>query len=150
MIRDSIIASLTPVFQDVLDAPDLHLTPTTSAGDVSGWDSVAHITLVVAIEQRFGIRFNTAEIEEMRNVGDLARLIAQKVGREQCMHAPDGVVGQREVHAALADAIDQVPASLAVVQDLDFVANGQVCVRDVVFEQGDRPGKIVLVAVEAR
>jgi len=80
MTRDSIIASLTPVFQDVLDAPDLHLTPTTSAGDVSGWDSVAHITLVVAIEQRFGIRFHTAEIEEMRNVGDLARLIAQKVG----------------------------------------------------------------------
>ena len=80
MTEDTIITALTPVFQDVLDLPELRLTPATSAADVPGWDSVAHITLVVAIEQRFGIRFNTAEIEELRNVGDLARLVAQKAG----------------------------------------------------------------------
>ena len=78
MKEAAIIAALTPVFQDVLDAPDLILTPATSASDVPGWDSVAHITLVVAIEQRFGIRFKTAEIEELGNVGDLARLVGEK------------------------------------------------------------------------
>lgn len=78
MIEDTIIDALTPVFQDVLDAPGLRLTAGTSASDVPGWDSVAHITLVVAIEQRFGMRFNTAELEELRNVSDLVRLIAQK------------------------------------------------------------------------
>ncbi len=80
MNEDAIIAELTPVFQDVLDEPDLVLTPQTQAADVPGWDSVAHITLVVALEQKFGIRFQTAEIEELRNVGDLARLIAHKKG----------------------------------------------------------------------
>ncbi len=80
MTEDVVIEALTPIFQDVLDVPGLHLTPATSAADVPGWDSVAHITLVVVIEQRFGIRFNTAEIEELRNVGDLARLIAQRAG----------------------------------------------------------------------
>lgn len=75
-----IIAELTPLFREVLDVPDLVLTPETRAGDVPGWDSAAHITLVVVVEQRFGVHFNTAEIEELHNVGDLARLIAQKKG----------------------------------------------------------------------
>lgn len=78
MTIDATIAELTPVFRDVLDDPDLVLTPETQAGDVPGWDSVTHITLVVAIEQKFGIRFNTAEIEELHSVGDLAKLVAQK------------------------------------------------------------------------
>ena len=82
MTEDEIIASLTPVFQGVLDEPSLVLTPSTSAADVPGWDSVAHITLVVAIEQRLGVRFNTAEIEELRNVGDLAWLIGEKMKRK--------------------------------------------------------------------
>lgn len=80
MTESDIIMALTPLFQDILDTPGLQLTPATSASDVPGWDSVAHITLVVAIEQRFGIRFNTAEIEELQNVDDLSRLIAQKAG----------------------------------------------------------------------
>ena len=78
MNQASIISELTPLFQDVLDNPGLALTPDTQAADVPGWDSVAHITLVVVIEQKFGIHFNTAEIEELRNVGDLAKLIAIK------------------------------------------------------------------------
>jgi acyl carrier protein len=78
MTEAAIISELTPLFQDVLDNPGLTLTPDTQAADVPGWDSVAHITLVVVIEQKFGIHFNTAEIEELRNVGDLAKLISIK------------------------------------------------------------------------
>lgn len=78
MTEAAIISELTPLFQDVLDNPGLRLSPDTQAADVPGWDSVAHITLVVAIEQKFGVHFNTAEIEELRNVGDLAKLISTK------------------------------------------------------------------------
>lgn len=78
MNEADIISELTPLFQEVLDNPSLTLTPDTQAADVAGWDSVAHITLVVVIEQKFGIHFNTAEIEELRNVGDLAKLISTK------------------------------------------------------------------------
>jgi acyl carrier protein len=78
MTEADILAGLTPVFQDVLDLPGLVLTPDTQAADVPGWDSVAHITLVVAIEQKFGLRFSTADVEELRNVGDLVKLVARK------------------------------------------------------------------------
>ena len=40
---------------------------------------VNHITIVVAIEQYFRIKFKTAEIEELRNVGDFVHLIEKKL-----------------------------------------------------------------------
>ena len=39
------------VFRDVLGEPDLVLTPQSHASSVEGWDLLAHIDLITAIEQ---------------------------------------------------------------------------------------------------
>ena len=80
MTPDQILHDLTGIFRTVLDDDALVLTPDTTAADVPGWDSMAHITIVVEAERHFGIKVRTAEIEEMRNVGDFMRLIAAKKG----------------------------------------------------------------------
>lgn len=68
----------------VFDEDDLILTESTSAAEVSGWDSMAHINLVVAVEKRFGVRFTAAELASLagagQNVGTLVKLLARKVG----------------------------------------------------------------------
>ena len=66
------------VFQTVFDVPDLTVGSETTANDVEGWDSLTHIDLIVAVEKEFKIRFRTAEVNGMKNVGDLVRLIEQK------------------------------------------------------------------------
>lgn len=71
-------AQLTDVFRDVFDDDALVIGPDTTADDVPGWDSQAHISLVVATEMRFGIRFRTAELEGLHKVADLVRLIDEK------------------------------------------------------------------------
>ena len=81
MTDDEILQKLTPVFRDVFDNPELELSPSTTADDVEEWDSVNHITLIVEIEQKFGIKFQTAELEELKNVGELVRLISSKLSR---------------------------------------------------------------------
>lgn len=73
-------ARVNRVFQAVFDAPDLTVGSETTANDVEGWDSLTHIDLIVAVEKEFKIRFRTAEVNGMKNVGDLVRLIVQKVG----------------------------------------------------------------------
>jgi acyl carrier protein len=72
------LAQLSAIMQEVLDDPDVNLTPATTADDVEGWDSMSNITFVVEVERRFRVKFNTAEIEEMRNVGDMLDIIAAK------------------------------------------------------------------------
>ncbi len=78
MTHDDIYAELTQVFRDVFDDDDITLTAATTAEDVPGWDSQAHVNLVVAVETRFGIRFRTAELEALHDVGDVVALIAAK------------------------------------------------------------------------
>jgi acyl carrier protein len=78
MDRTQMLAQLSTIMQEVLDDPNVVLTPATTADDVEGWDSMSNITFVVEVERRFGIKFNTAEIEEMRNVGDMLSIIAAK------------------------------------------------------------------------
>jgi acyl carrier protein len=78
MDRARVLVQLSAIMQEVLDDPSVDLTPATTADDVEGWDSMSNIMFVVEIERRLGIKFNTAEIEEMRNVGDMLDLIAAK------------------------------------------------------------------------
>ena len=78
MDRTQMLGQLSAIMQEVLDDPKLSLTPATTADDVEGWDSMSNITFVVEVERRFGIKFNTAEIEEMRNIGDMLDIIAAK------------------------------------------------------------------------
>ena len=73
-----ILSELTAILREVLDDPELVLSAETSAADIPGWDSMAHIALVVEVECRLGIRFQAAEIEALRQVGDLVALIEAK------------------------------------------------------------------------
>ena len=78
MDRTEILGKLEPIFVDVLDIPDLQLTADSNAQNVEGWDSLAHINLVVAIEKQFKIRFGLGELQDLKNVGEMADLIARK------------------------------------------------------------------------
>ena len=71
---------LASVFHDVFDDDSLSISSTTTAKDIEGWDSLTHVTLVVAVENAFGVKFTTKEISGLANVGDFIRLIARKTG----------------------------------------------------------------------
>jgi len=73
-----IYASLTEIFNEVFMRDDMQLTPALSAKDVPGWDSFKQIEIMITVEEKFGIKFNTREIDSLKNVGDLATLIVAK------------------------------------------------------------------------
>ena len=72
------IEQLTSIFRDVFDDEDLVIEQNTTAQDVDGWDSLAHIRLVVSIEKAYALRFSAAEISGLINVGEMAELILKK------------------------------------------------------------------------
>jgi acyl carrier protein len=72
------IAEITAVLRGVLRDSQLELAPTTRFGDVTGWDSMDLITVVVEVECRFGLQFELAEIDRLTTVGDLLNMIAAK------------------------------------------------------------------------
>ncbi len=78
MTDRDIYDALTEIFREVFDDPGVTATPELSATDVAEWDSFNHINIVVASEQRFGVKFHASEIESLRNVGEFVDLIARK------------------------------------------------------------------------
>ncbi len=81
MDRNSVIHELTPIFRDVLDLDDLKLVAESNAQNVEGWDSLAHVNLVVAIEKHYKIKFALGELQGLKNVGEMADLIQRKLAR---------------------------------------------------------------------
>ncbi len=79
MTEADILQQLTAIFRDVFDDDTITLTPATTADDVEGWDSAVHITITIAIEEHFHIKFRSAEIETLANVGDMIGLIRGKL-----------------------------------------------------------------------
>jgi len=76
--RSEVIAKLQLIFDDIFLEP-VSLTPELSANDVPEWDSLTHISLLLAVEKAFGIRFRVGEVEGTNNVGEFADLIAKRV-----------------------------------------------------------------------
>lgn len=77
--RAEIMNRLTHIFRDVLDDDSLVLRDDLTADQVEGWDSLNHIDLIVAVERNFKIRFTTAEITSLKNVGELINLVQRKL-----------------------------------------------------------------------
>lgn len=79
---DDVYEGFQDIFRETFDEPALVITEETTAEDVDGWDSLAHINLIIAIERHFGIKFATAEISRLKddgsNVGSMMALVVRK------------------------------------------------------------------------
>lgn len=68
-------ARLTNIFRDVFDDPTLELSEDLARGDWAAWDSLAHVKLVLAIEEEYGIKISFDQVANVRTVSDVKRLI---------------------------------------------------------------------------
>ncbi len=79
MTREDIFARLTDIFRNVFDDDEIVLTDSTTADDIEDWDSLEQINLLVAIEKRFNIKFQLADVSHLENVGAMVDLVAKLI-----------------------------------------------------------------------
>ena len=79
MTKPEVLAKLQTVFDDTF-MEEVNVTEDLAAKDVEEWDSLSHVSLVLAIEEAFGVRFRVGEVEATKNVGELADLIVKRTG----------------------------------------------------------------------
>ncbi|MEG1783152.1 MAG: acyl carrier protein [Oscillospiraceae bacterium] len=77
-MRSEILEKLNEIFCDVFDRSSIVINEKTAAGDIKGWDSLMHITLVAEVEEEFNIKFTMKEILEMDNVGEMIDIILKR------------------------------------------------------------------------
>ena len=76
-----VMNSCNEIFRTVFSNTELLISGSTSASDISDWDSLAQIRLLMAMEQTFEIQFSLDEVEDLQNVGEIVELILAKVNQ---------------------------------------------------------------------
>jgi acyl carrier protein len=67
---------LLQILADTLGVDVATLNEETSMENTAAWDSVAHLNLVLSLEQSFGQRFSTDEFMQMQSVASIRRALA--------------------------------------------------------------------------
>ena len=74
-MNESEILEFLQEIADVVFFSPVAIQRSLSAVDVEEWDSVANVTFVMSVEQKFGLRFKTGQFEKFQNIGDLVDFI---------------------------------------------------------------------------
>jgi acyl carrier protein len=72
------LSEITTIPREVLRDNALEFVPGTRFDDITGWDSMDLVTVVVEVECRFDVQFELAEIDRLTTIGDLLRMIDAK------------------------------------------------------------------------
>ena len=54
----------------------------TTASDISGWDSVGHLSLAGSLEEVFGISLDVDDLMEMESVREIVRIVTIKLSKK--------------------------------------------------------------------
>ena len=77
-----LLPEIQDIFRDIFDEESLVITRESNASNVADRDSLAHVNLVTAIEKKYKIKFALAELQELKNVGDMIDLIEKKLAEK--------------------------------------------------------------------
>ena len=73
------LKELQEIFRTVFDDNSLIISADTTAMDIEDWDSLSHIELIENIEKKYNVKFTTAEVMSLKNVGEFLTLLNKKV-----------------------------------------------------------------------
>ncbi len=63
---------------DIFSVPAGSITAASSPEQIESWDSVQHLSLVMALEEEFGVQFSPEDFDRMKNIGTIATLVDSK------------------------------------------------------------------------
>jgi acyl carrier protein len=78
-LSSGVFEQVRSIAADLFAVPADTLLAESSPENVESWDSTQHLTLVLALEESFGFQLYPEEIEQMNNLGDVARLVEAKL-----------------------------------------------------------------------
>lgn len=78
-MNDTVLLDVRHIAADVLKKTLDEVPASGTRDSISGWDSMAHVNLVLAIEQQFDVQFRPEEMLEMLSIELTAMLVEEKL-----------------------------------------------------------------------
>ena len=80
--QDYVLDNVRKAFKAAFDIDPQLVSMETSASDISGWDSVGHLSLAGNLEEVFGISLDVDDLMEMENVRQIVSIITAKLAQK--------------------------------------------------------------------
>jgi acyl carrier protein len=74
-----VLSRIVAIAADVFQVPESSLGSSSSPDTIETWDSLHHLSFVVALEQEFGIQISPEEIEQLLSIELTAALMEEKL-----------------------------------------------------------------------
>jgi len=74
-VNDEVVGKIIAVISSELDLPEGKVDAASSMETIPEWDSMAHLIICLAIQDRFGVKLDMEAIEAATSVVALARLV---------------------------------------------------------------------------
>ncbi len=73
----SVVEDICRCIEEVLEIGHGLVTGQNNADDTESWDSLGQLRIIMAVEEKYGVRFKTEEIQELNSVTKLAERVEQ-------------------------------------------------------------------------
>jgi len=74
-----LLKELNSIFINVFKNDNINFQDTLTQDDISTWDSLNHLNLIIEICERFNIKLTPDEIDDMKSVKNIIRIIEGKI-----------------------------------------------------------------------
>jgi acyl carrier protein len=78
---EELLGKVREAFQTAFDVDPRTITIDTTPEQISGWDSMGHVTLASSLERTFGLTFDVDDLMEMENVKEICRIVQGKLAK---------------------------------------------------------------------
>ncbi len=82
MKREEVFQSIVEIAKDVFGNDSAHLTESSTAADIEGWDSLTHLSLVNELEEKYGVGFTLDEVTGSKNLGELLNALMKHINEK--------------------------------------------------------------------
>ncbi len=78
-MNSAIFDQVRTIASDLFATPLDNITADSSPQTIETWDSIQHLNLVLAVEEKFGLQLAPEEIEQMSTIGQVTKLVSAKL-----------------------------------------------------------------------
>lgn len=72
---------LRALVADILGLDTTQVLAESGPQTTANWDSLAHLSIITAVEERFGVRFSMTDIRGIENFDGLTQALLKRLGK---------------------------------------------------------------------
>jgi len=87
-LTSNVFEQIRTIASDLFRIAPERINAASTPQSIEAWDSIQHLNIVLALEEKFAVELSPEEMEQMTSVGEIAKLVEAKL-QAKLQRTPD-------------------------------------------------------------